>query len=205
MELVSKCESFAIREDRREIVILDQSEGSFGAGMPLDKRLCAYVNKEMPLCFVMGIFGTSGYVRRVWCWCAAVISSAWYVLACHKERLALPHRVRNDKRPPSPATPHSRPSAETPRFDDVRPSSFSMGSKTDFALRNCKVTVIVVKPDSKLPEMHQPATILVGLRGSLLCAALVKRALWLVCVPASATNDVAAFLWRAASAILSSV
>eukprot|EP00750_Incisomonas_marina_P029200 INCI7068.4.p1 GENE.INCI7068.4~~INCI7068.4.p1 ORF type:complete len:287 (+),score=59.52 INCI7068.4:419-1279(+) len=105
-ELKSKCEEFALSQDRVEIVILDQGEGSFGLGMKLDKRICSYVNSKMPACFVMGIFGKSG------------------------------------------------------------PSAFSKGSKTDHALRNCKVSVVVVKPDSTLPEIHEPATIVVGVRGT---------------------------------------
>ncbi len=106
MELTSKCEEFALSEDRVDVVILDQvrfllrpcqsqspghhqllcvrvharirehrvdvglrfvnhaqSEDSFGVELPLDKRICAYVNLKMPTCVVLGIFGKSGCVR----------------------------------------------------------------------------------------------------------------------------------------------
>ena len=61
-ELQSLAEGFALTEDRVEIVILDQGAESFGLGMKLDKRMCAYVNSKMPSCFVMGVFGKSGFV-----------------------------------------------------------------------------------------------------------------------------------------------
>ena len=56
------CEGFALKKGRYDIVILDQGEKSYGVGMPLDKRITAYVNEKMPACLVMGIFGKTGYV-----------------------------------------------------------------------------------------------------------------------------------------------
>jgi hypothetical protein len=44
-----------------------QTEDSFGFGMPLDKRICAYINSKMPTCVVMGIFGKSGCVNTSGC------------------------------------------------------------------------------------------------------------------------------------------
>jgi hypothetical protein len=62
-----------------------------------------------------------------------------------------------------------------------RPSAFSKGSNTDFALRNCKVNVIVVKPDSLTPEMHETGTVVIGVRGTLeLDAKVVAQAKFLV-------------------------
>mmetsp|Transcript_9213 Transcript_9213/g.13413 ORF Transcript_9213/g.13413 Transcript_9213/m.13413 type:complete len:287 (-) Transcript_9213:87-947(-) len=105
-EIVSKCEEFALPKDRHDVTILEQKDTSFGFGMPLDKRLCAYVNKKMPTCFVMGIFGKSG------------------------------------------------------------PSAFSKGSKTDHAIRNSRAAVVVVKPNSTVPEIYEESTIVVGVRGT---------------------------------------
>ena len=122
-----------------------QGEGSFGLGMKLDKRICAYVNSKMPSCFVMGIFGKSGYVGSL----------------CERlyDGVCLPARCTNDV---------TLLSGLCGTILRCSPSAFSKGSKTDHALRNCKVSVVVVKPDSLLPEMHEAANVVVGIRGTSL-------------------------------------
>lgn len=63
-------------------------------------------------------------------------------------------------------------------FGSSGPSAFSKGSKTDFALRNCKSNAIIIKPESVIPrECHR---IMIALDGRPFSINVVKAAIPLI-------------------------
>merc|ERR1712032_155783 len=63
-------------------------------------------------------------------------------------------------------------------FGSSGPSAFSKGSKTDFALRNCKSNAMIIKPESVIPRKSHK--IMIALDGRPFSINVVKAAIPLI-------------------------